>query len=212
METFEEYKDIVTFDGVKIIKQKKEMRNFFQNKNNKLNNLQVNTNNFFDKFENQVNYLSETYSVPQIKNHFVNYSKIKMPNQNEITFEIQGMENSIDKITQIYLNSLKFKYQLEKDLGKMIISKPEKKKMSLIEQELYNKNDMCENYITEDFFFHKYDRYEKVGFANDKVKTIIENEFRSTMAPLFSYEIEKKMFPEPRVTLKRKSCIFIKKD
>jgi hypothetical protein len=100
--------------------------------------------------------------------------------------------NSIDKKTSLFLNSLKKKFQEEKDslfneysnfvksMGKFVEKQMEKMKEAHV-QELRDKFNTSKNHIFEQYFIHKYDKYKGVNFS-EKSKIIIEKDQRKKRA------------------------------
>jgi hypothetical protein len=100
--------------------------------------------------------------------------------------------NSIDKKTSLFLNSLKKKFQEEKDtlfkeysnfvksMGNFVEKQMAKMKEAHV-QELRDKFNTSKNHIFEQYFIHKYDKYKGVNFS-EKSKIIIEKDQRKKRA------------------------------
>ena len=183
------------------------IRNLLKRKENKLNFKKTDKDDFYDKFENKINFLSDAYLLPELKNHFtcsINKKTYKNCVRNE-TIEFENIHNVIDKTTLIYLNTLKLKYQKQKDERETISdnrspkgpTSPQKKR----EENEDKKYDYNYFFLIEDFLDYKYRRYEKTGFTTEeKIINIIQNNFDEL--PLrYQYEMEN-LFPEPKLIIK----------
>lgn len=177
----EEAYDSFVSESLAMIKLKRLIRNFLGAKDNKLNQIVIEKEKFFDSLENKVNFIYDIYKVPNFKNNFINYTN-KMDSLNQY-------KNIIDTGINKYLNLLKYSIQKEKDNRKNHIEnekeQEEKRKLKKLlnedpddEVNFLRSRDKDNNkllYEIDNFFIHKYVKYQNVNFANDKVKKCIFN-------------------------------------
>ena len=125
----------------------------------------------------------DIYQVPTFKNNFINYSN-KMENLNQY-------KNVIDQGINRYLNLLKYSIQKKKDnLKNHVVNEKEieeEKKLKKLLDEDPNDNvnflrsrDRDKNnqiYEIDNFFIHKYSKYQNVRLSSDKIKNFIFYEY-----------------------------------
>ena len=171
----------------------KVITNFLRSKDNKLNQISIEKEKFYNSFENRINFIYDIIGVQCFKNHFI---KI-IPNKDLIVENISN--NLVESGIHYYLNKLRVRYQRELD------EKEEKRKLELIKEEHIRnlkakkekeKMDEFDNaeqafktdvkqiiikeikkdidYEIEDFFSLKYIRYDNVHFSGEKEKTAIQ--------------------------------------
>ena len=189
----------------------KVITNFLRSKDNKLNQISIEKEKFYNSFENRINFIYDIIGVPCFKNHFI---KI-IPNKDLIVENISN--NLVESGIHYYLNKLRVRYQRELD------EKEEKRKLELIkeehirnlkakkEKEKMDKFDNAEqafktdvkqiiiqeikkdiDYEIEDFFSLKYIRYDNVHFSGEKEKTAIQK-FKIEKKSKYRYSILKKI-------------------
>lgn len=172
--------DYITFGKLSEEKQKQFIREFLKSKNNKLNQEKIENTLTNYKYENKINYLSDVFIVPNIKNHIFT---LKQENDDKLKF--LNYQNAIDPHTRTYLNSLKRKFQEEKDY-KEIYSKPTpndkiEEKINQTFRKFYNetneKIDYFQNYEFNDYLKYKYEKYNSVKLVDDSTKEIIFSKF-----------------------------------
>ena len=182
--TFEEKEesyDKFTSDDLQIIKIKKAVSSFLGAKDNKLNQQEFQHYPFFESLENKINFIYDSYQLPTFKNKFINYNGI-MDNLNEY-------KNIIDSGINRYLNILKYHIQYKKDNkhnkvfdekeiesetnGNEII-KDEALERNLFDVHQINslkpkdKDLNNQMYGIENFFLHKYSKYDGISICKDK--------------------------------------------
>ena len=189
----------------------KVITNFLRSKDNKLNQISIEKEKFYNSFENRINFIYDIIGVPCFKNHFI---KI-IPNKDLIVENISN--NLVESGIHYYLNKLRVRYQRELD------EKEEKRKLELIkeehirnlkakkEKERMDEFDNAEqafktdvkqiiiqeikkdiDYEIEDFFSLKYIRYDNVHFSGEKEKTAIQK-FKIEKKSKYRYSILKKI-------------------
>ena len=189
----------------------KVITNFLRSKDNKLNQISIEKEKFYNSFENRINFIYDIIGVPCFKNHFI---KI-IPNKDLIVENISN--NLVESGIHYYLNKLRVRYQRELD------EKEEKRKLELIKEEHIRnlkakkekeKMDEFDNaeqafktdvkqiiiqeikkdidYEIEDFFSLKYIRYDNVHFSGEKEKTAIQK-FKIEKKSKYRYSILKKI-------------------
>ena len=189
----------------------KVITNFLRSKDNKLNQISIEKEKFYNSFENRINFIYDIIGVPCFKNHFI---KI-IPNKDLIVENISN--NLVESGIHYYLNKLRVRYQRELD------EKEEKRKLELIKEEHIRnlkakkekeKMDEFDNaeqafktdvkqiiiqeikkdidYEIEDFFYLKYIRYDNVHFSGEKEKTAIQK-FKIEKKSKYRYSILKKI-------------------
>ena len=202
----------------------KVITNFLRSKDNKLNQISIEKEKFYNSFENRINFIYDIIGVPCFKNHFI---KI-IPNKDLIVENISN--NLVESGIHYYLNKLRVRYQRELD------EKEEKRKLELIKEEHIRnlkakkekeKMDEFDNaeqafktdvkqiiiqeikkdidYEIEDFFSLKYIRYDNVHFSGEKEKTAIQK-FKIEKKSKYRYSILKKF-----IYLNRFIFLFLKK-
>ena len=186
-EEIEEANDFFFDEDLKETKLKRLIKNFLGAKDNKLNQLQFGREPFFENFENKVNFIYDINQIPNIKNNFIDLSS-KINNLNEY-------KNVIDYGINNYLCTVRFNIQKNKDEKYFMLNNPieyrkkeklKKKEMESkykknrknIDDDNYLKNKEEEDkysviYILENFFRHKFLKYNNIGFTNEKIKSII---------------------------------------
>jgi hypothetical protein len=163
-EEIEESYDDFKSENIDIMKIKKLVINFLSAKDNKLNQDLFQCYEFFDKFENKVNFVYDAFYIPTIKNKFINYGeKMKKLNQNK---------NIISRGINKYLNKLRYHIQYNKDIQnkKETRGKESDKKSSFKLRTIGIKvSDIHrEKYVIENYFMHKYTKYGGIGICEDK--------------------------------------------
>lgn len=183
-EEIEESYDSFVSESLQIVRLKKIIKNFLCAKDNKLNQIVLAKDKFFDSKENKVNFMFDIYQVPTFKNNFINYSN-KMENLNQY-------KNVIDQGINRYLNLLKYSIQKKKDnLKNHVVNEKEieeEKKLKKLLDEDPNDNvnflrsrDRDKNnqiYEIDNFFIHKYSKYQNVRLSSDKIKNVIFYEYK----------------------------------
>ena len=185
-----EGKDSVPYYDVKEAKLKKEIYNLLSARGNKLNQIKVKPEKFYESFENQINFIQDINIVPYFKNNLINYF-----HETDKAGLLCKYQNFIEHGIIQYLNVLKVKTQREKDEeeekkkneGNEVIEKKEEKEIDVdnIEQLLLTqklkKSEVSEEekkknvnlYELEDFFIHKYVRYDSINISNLHAKQVI---------------------------------------
>lgn len=185
-----ESKDTVPYYDVKEAKLKKEIYNLLSAKGNKLNQIKVKPEKFYESFENQINFIQDINIVPYFKNNLINYF-----HETDKAGLLCQYPNFIEHGIIQYLNVLKVKTQREKDEeeekrkneGNEVIEKKEEKEIDvdnieqlLLTQELKSsevseeeKKKNVNLYELEDFFIHKYVRYDSINISNLHAKQVI---------------------------------------
>ncbi len=179
-EEIKEKRDEITFEDLERETQKAFIRNFLKSKHNKLNqNFEIRDGNF-NKYENKINYMSDIFWVPNIKNKIYSNSEINTRDIHD-KMDYLKLNESIEKPVQQYINTLKIKYQQEKDYIENICRNDNEKALdnnySRQIMALYKSaNDDIKNFINaehSDYIIFKYDRYNKVDFASQREKDVI---------------------------------------
>ena len=185
-----ESKDTVPYYDVKEAKLKKEIYNLLSAKGNKLNQIKVKPEQFYESFENQINFIQDINIVPYFKNNLINYF-----HETDKAGLLCQYPNFIEHGIIQYLNVLKVKTQREKDEeeekkkneGNEVKEKKEEKEVDvdnieqlLLTQELKSsevseeeKKKNVNLYELEDFFIHKYVRYDSINISNLHAKQVI---------------------------------------
>ena len=184
-EEIEESYDNFYDEDIKIKKLRKIVLDFLQAKDNRLNQVQIEKNIFFFLFENRVNFIYDSYKVPNIKNHFIDLSNKLL--------KINNYPNIIDNGIREYLNIRKFTIQRNEDIkfNKNInyetnikIKKKTKKIEEKIEEKIEKDNFLrfqeeednnTKIYELDSFFIHKYTRYPMVHITGPKIRNLIYN-------------------------------------
>jgi len=184
-EEIEESYDNFFDEDIKIKKLRKIVLDFLQAKDNRLNQVQIEKNVFFLLYENRVNFIFDSYKVPNIKNHFIDLSNKLL--------KINNYPNIIDNGIREYLNIRKFTIQRNEDIkfNKNInyetnikIKKKTKKIEEKIEEKIEKDNFLrfqeeednnTKIYELDSFFIHKYTRYPMVHITEPKIRNKIYN-------------------------------------
>lgn len=181
----EESYDKFTSDDLQIIKIKKAVSSFLGAKDNKLNQQEFQHYPFFESLENKINFIYDSYQLPTFKNKFINYNGI-MDNLNEY-------KNIIDSGINRYLNILKYHIQYKKDNKRSGVfdeqeieinnnthhNVNENIKDETLERNLFDvqeinslkpkdKDSNNQMYGIENFFLHKYSKYDAIAICKDK--------------------------------------------
>jgi hypothetical protein len=180
-EEFIERQDSVIWENLEEAKQKKFIKEFLKSKNF---NDEINNDAFYHKYENKVNYLSDIYQVPNISNHI-----FTMPNKNSHTSTHERMNllkysNALDKGTTMYLNTLKRKYQKEKDVLTEAFRREYKAEDNQFDTKIQDsykqfydftkeKLDNINNYEYNDYFNYKYEQYDGVSISDNRERNTI---------------------------------------
>ena len=194
-----ESQDTVAYYDVRESELKKNIYGLLRAKGNKLNQLDIGPETFYKNFENRINFLQDVYQVPYFKNNLINYFHSENKAQ-----KLCEYQNYIEHGIVQYLNVLKVKIQREKD--ELIEEEKRKKNASLTvkeekkEEEEVNENNIEKLLLTldqkdeqpisqeeqqknlnlyelEDFFIHKYARYESINLSCPQARDIILNGF-----------------------------------
>ena len=180
LDEIEESYDTFVNEDLKLKKLQKIVLNFLQAKDNRLNQVQIEKSSFFNSFENRVNFIFDSFKVPNIKNHFIDLSNKLM--------RINNYPNIIDNGIREYLNILKFTIQRREDMKNVNFLNYEKnikknKNMLNKRDELDDKDNFLrfkeeednntKIYELDSFFIHKYTRYGGVHLTEHKIKYII---------------------------------------
>ena len=170
----------------------KVVTDFLRSKDSKLNQVSIGKEDFYNSYENRINFIFDIIGVPCFKNHFIKFNATKDLVINNIS------NNLVESGIHYYLNKLRVKYQRQFD------EKEEKKKMELIneknikkqntlkEKEKMDEFDNAEqafkevipkttvieinkeiDYDTEDYFSLKLIRFENVKLADLKERNAI---------------------------------------
>ena len=170
----------------------KVVTDFLRSKDSKLNQVSIGKEDFYNSYENRINFIFDIIGVPCFKNHFIKFNVTKDLIINNIS------NNLVESGIHYYLNKLRVKYQRQFD------EKEEKKKMELIneknikkqntlkEKEKMDEFDNAEqafkevipkttvieinkeiDYDTEDYFSLKLIRFENVKLADLKERNAI---------------------------------------
>ena len=170
----------------------KVVTDFLRSKDSKLNQVSIGKEDFYNSYENRINFIFDIIGVPCFKNHFIKFNVTKDLIINNIS------NNLVESGIHYYLNKLRVKYQRQFD------EKEEKKKMELInEKNIKNQNSLKEkekmdefdnaeqafkevipkttvieinkeiDYDTEDYFSLKLIRFENVKLADLKERNAI---------------------------------------
>ena len=170
----------------------KVVTDFLRSKDSKLNQVSIGKEDFYNSYENRINFIFDIIGVPCFKNHFIKFNVTKDLIINNIS------NNLVESGIHYYLNKLRVKYQRQFD------EKEEKKKMELInEKNIKNQNTLKEkekmdefdnaeqafkevipkttvieinkeiDYDTEDYFSLKLIRFESVKLADLKERNAI---------------------------------------
>lgn len=155
---------------------------------------------FYNKKENQINFLQDIYEVPNITNNLSVNLKTKTKHKihkhlSRLHFRenLEHLNNLhiIDRNTKVNLNRLRHKHQLERDFNKEILGKI--KFQDLIDKENEEaveegEPQMPDDCIYNEYFRTKYLRYQDVNIPKEK-------EFVKKIDPLQRVkDIAKKMF------------------
>ena len=194
-----ESQDTVAYYDVRESELKKNIYGLLRAKGNKLNQLDIGPETFYKNFENRINFLQDVYQVPYFKNNLINYFHSENKAQ-----KLCEYQNYIEHGIVQYLNVLKVKIQREKD--ELIEEEKRKKNASLTvkeekkEEEEVNENNIEKLLLTldqkdeqpisqeeqqknlnlyelEDFFIHKYARYDSINLNCQQARDIILNGF-----------------------------------
>ena len=180
-EEIEECYDNFFNEDIKIKKLRKLVLDFLQAKDNRLNQVQIEKNVFFLLFENRVNFIFDSYKVPNIKNHFIDLSNKLL--------RINNYPNIIDNGIREYLNIRKFTIQRNEDIkfNKNInyetnikLKKKVNKKDDTYEKDNFlrfqeEEDNNTKIYELDSFFIHKYTRYPMVHITGPKIRNLIYN-------------------------------------
>ena len=107
----------------------KVVTDFLRSKDNKLNQVSTNQEKFYNSFENRINFIFDIIGVPCFKNHFIKLNATKESVMNNIS------NNLVETGIHYYLNKLRVKYQRQFDESE------EKKKLELLKEKNYNKQN-----------------------------------------------------------------------
>ena len=180
-EEIEESYDNFFDEDIKIKKLRKIVLDFLQAKDNRLNQVQIEKNVFFLLFENRVNFIFDSYKVPNIKNHFIDLSNKLL--------KINNYPNIIDNGIREYLNIRKFTIQRNEDIKfnktlnyetNIKIKKKVNKKDDIYEKDNFlrfqeEEDNNTKIYELDSFFIHKYTRYPMVHITGPKIRNLIYN-------------------------------------
>ena len=180
-EEIEESYDNFYDEDIKIKKLRKIVLDFLQAKDNRLNQVQIEKNIFFFLFENRVNFIYDSYKVPNIKNHFIDLSNKLL--------KINNYPNIIDNGIREYLNIRKFTIQRNEDIKfnktlnyetNIKIKKKVNKKDDIYEKDNFlrfqeEEDNNTKIYELDSFFIHKYTRYPMVHITGPKIRNLIYN-------------------------------------
>ena len=170
----------------------KVVTDFLRSKDSKLNQVSIGKEDFYNSYENRINFIFDIIGVPCFKNHFIKFNVTKDLIINNIS------NNLVESGIHYYLNKLRVKYQRQFD------EKEEKKKLELIKEKNFKnqkskkdkeKMDEFDNaeqafkevipktkvieinkeidYDTEDYFSLKLIRFENVKLADLKERNSI---------------------------------------
>lgn len=150
----------------KLLKERKD--NIDNNNCNHLNKLNK---------ENKINFIEDNFLLPHFKN------KITLNKDRRKIFKIFSSNHYIDKETSIHLNSLKLKYQQDKDYlveeyvkasnRKDILEKISDEYERLNKQTFKNDSEKARENAFLDYIQYKYDKFSKVDFSSQRIKNII---------------------------------------
>jgi hypothetical protein len=168
--------DKVTESQFHEAKQKSFIRDFLKMKENRIASGLA--DDFYKSRENFINFKSECLLVPNIRNNIITKFKNK-----EEKLKLLTQHNSIDFNSQLYLNLLKRKCQKAKDDRVLVEEANSKKdivdlKIEDVYRRMYGNGSRLvdiDPYDYHDYLLYKYDRYEKVGFASNRIKNVISS-------------------------------------
>lgn len=184
-EEINEKKDEAHFGELSVENQKYFIRKFLRSKDNKLNQNNEILDGVFDKFETRVNFLSDIFIVPHIKNKIFANSESNKKELHE-KMEYLKLNDSIEKPVQLYINSLKRKFQQEKDQMEEMCKQDKLKgidnNFSNAFIKFYQKsNEEIKNLLNaehSDYLNFKYDRYNNVDFASGRENLAIKEQIK----------------------------------
>jgi hypothetical protein len=160
-------------------KERGFIRDFLRSRDHRIIKEGISSDKFYQKKENYINFKSDCLIFPYIRNHFIFSQKKRIDDR----IALLTTPNTIDTNTQVYLNLLKRKCQKNKDERVFSIEKYNKKdlidaKIEDVYKKIYGNIPKLVNidtYDYNDYLNYKYDRYEKVYFAENDVKTLVLN-------------------------------------
>lgn len=197
-----ESRDVVCDFDVSESRLKYKIKQLLTSKGNKLNQALLKREHYFDGVEKQVNYLFDFYNVPHFKNNLFNLN-----HKEDTAKCLCEHNNFIDEGILVYLNIMRYKLQKEKDEtaneDKIKIEKEiktqEDKNNNNDEINIYDIENMLLSkgfgdyetieltddekkknitlYELEDFFVHKYVRYDGIGIPYGNIRNMIMSEF-----------------------------------
>ena len=182
-----EEKDKFYDEDIRDLKIKHIILKFLQAKDNKLNQVQTINTNFFDCLENRVNFIYDSYTVPHLKNSFLDFNKL---------LNINKYPNLIEHGIFRYLKLLRYVIQRKKDNEYY-----EKEEVKLSKEEIEDdKNNYLrfkdyedrntKIYELDQFFVYKFTKYNGTKITNWKIKNCIYNA-KARRLELEELELEK---------------------
>jgi hypothetical protein len=161
-------------------KQKNILRDFMHKKLDVVNkNFESGVNLMLEnKIEDKVNYFSDVFSIPHLKNNLTNSkSHDSFSTINNMKID----KNKINRSINIYLNSLRIKYQRDKDEVKSVSKKDTKIFDNRIKETFskFHRNTADNfNYRVDfdisNYIIHKYENYNKTDICKTKEKDVIK--------------------------------------
>lgn len=194
----EMYDTFIIEDPVEV-ELKQTIRNFLISKDNKLNQISMSKDPFFDLIENKVNYTFDVFIVPHIKNIIRHYPVTKdnqidyFNTKNNLTpeisrylylrkFKLQKEKDEHESIMKTALNDQNIQNEIQQYKERLMSREHSSKAMSNLEIKQYEKETIMpkidiSGFDLEDFFINKYIRYEHTEIASDTNKDFILHKF-----------------------------------
>lgn len=164
----------------------REIKLIFQTQPNKIQyDYYIQDDVFFEKIENKINFQSDIRCLPTLRNDLVFKNKLGDKPHDAFSIsdklEILINQNSFDKTTNFYINNIKRKYQIEKDIVDMAyrnkLKDPAEFKIEAtfkrLKEEMNAKLYDSNSYEINSYFNNKYEIYDKVKFSETRAKDII---------------------------------------
>ena len=159
----EEQKDKINSDFFNINKVSNKILKYFENANKKYSTSGETIDSFFKKYDNQINFIKDIYSVPSFKNKFIKFG-------DDMFSDKLNKNNYIDQKTWKYLNKVKINLQKIKDEKakyKLFINEDDKKKLVRNKSEAEDEKFDVINYLV-----HKKNLQSVVNIPSNKSKEL----------------------------------------
>ncbi len=182
----EEKRDTVQIEDLGVERQKVFIKNFLS-ENNKLNQIELNSDHKRTFYEKYLDYCNDVYVVPFIKNRMFTQGNPLLPRESKDFTTKFNSQNSLDKNTIKYLNSLRIKYQRLKDenpFSEDLMAEKEnkekkdkdKKISEMVSKILFKEAEAklsSNNSKYKKYFIYKYENYNDAQLADSKVKILL---------------------------------------